>query len=179
MLKLSRYYSAKHRLTLPLYYSINYQQPTIHTSYMKHSQQFPMCIWGGRGGRGEEGGTLYQWISLLGKKSNPHSRVGGTYCWWFTNDKVRDNPSPSALPMGKAHSQVRNFPKIQIQWLGTPTMATSYPPYFGNTPTCWLPDYSVCSMSLDIFVVGEVPYEYIGEDDRTAEFFSFDKFCCF
>jgi hypothetical protein len=27
-------------------------------------------------------------------------------------------------------------------------------------------------MSLDIFVVGEVPYKYIGEDDRTTEFFS-------
>lgn len=27
-------------------------------------------------------------------------------------------------------------------------------------------------MSLDIFVVGEVPYEYIGEDDRTTEIFS-------
>jgi hypothetical protein len=32
-----------------------------------------------------------------------------------TNVKVVDNPSPGALQVGKAHSQVSNFPKIQIQ----------------------------------------------------------------
>ncbi len=66
------------------------------------------------------------------------------------------NPSPGALPVGKAHSQVWNFPKIQIQWLGTPTMATSYRPYLRNTPPCWLPHYSVYSMSLDCCRGGSV-----------------------
>jgi len=156
---LSRYYNTKHLLTLPLYYSINYQQPTIHLIHKALTTISYVYFWGEEGGgrghhvsmnitpRKEEWPTLKSGVAPIVGDSQI-SKLGITlhlvlYPWVKLTHKCRTFPKSSFND---------SVPKLRPHLI---------PPYFGNTPTCWLPDYSVYSMSLDIFVVGEVPYECV------------------